>query len=95
MNNSVAIDIDYSRTACGTVDDPNIFFPDGGATHNYMVATAKALCEKCPVVAACLAHGLRHEPIGIWGGTTPSERQVMRKARNIRLEVLENPFFLK
>lgn len=26
MNNSVAIDIDYSRTACGTVDDPNIFF---------------------------------------------------------------------
>jgi WhiB family redox-sensing transcriptional regulator len=33
------------------------------------VEAAKALCQTCPVVEACLAGALeRHEPWGVWGG---------------------------
>ena len=43
--------------------------------------TAKAVCVRCPVRAQCLdyavALGIRH---GVWGGTTPEERDG-RKAR--------------
>jgi WhiB family transcriptional regulator, redox-sensing transcriptional regulator len=33
------------------------------------VEVAKALCEACPVISACLAGALaRREPWGVWGG---------------------------
>ncbi|MBC9820515.1 WhiB family transcriptional regulator [Terrabacter sp. MAHUQ-38] len=39
---------------------------------------AKLLCASCPVRARCLDHALEFEEFGVWGGTTPEERDVMR-----------------
>lgn len=38
------------------------------------------ICGGCPVREACLEWGLVHEPYGIWGGTTPFRRRLMRRA---------------
>src|SRR6516165_9150386 len=49
--------------ACST--DPDLFFAGSPGD----VTRAKALCQDCPVRAACLAEALdRGEPWGVWGG---------------------------
>jgi WhiB family transcriptional regulator, redox-sensing transcriptional regulator len=40
------------------------------------VARAKALCERCPVRASCLAAGLANDEEGVWGGLVEDERAV-------------------
>lgn len=47
---------------------------------------AKAICNACPIKATCLQGALkRREKHGIWGGTTPEERQRMiREQRLVR-----------
>jgi WhiB family redox-sensing transcriptional regulator len=36
---------------------------------------AKQICAHCDVLAECRAYALRvHEPLGIWGGMTATER---------------------
>jgi WhiB family transcriptional regulator, redox-sensing transcriptional regulator len=60
--------------------DPEWFFPlsESGAGAR-QVAAAKAVCARCPVAAQCLAWAvLTGEPAGIWGGTTPEERRLLR-----------------
>ena len=38
--------------------------------------TAKAICQTCPVIGICLASALANgDEFGVFGGTTPSERQ--------------------
>ncbi|MGW5055236.1 WhiB family transcriptional regulator [Actinokineospora sp. NPDC004072] len=50
---------------CRSSDNPDLWFADAPAE----LERAKALCEDCPVRAACLAAALaRHEPWGVWGG---------------------------
>jgi len=52
-----------SALACST--SPDLFFAESPLD----VARAKALCQDCPVRAACLADALnRGEPWGVWGG---------------------------
>ena len=38
-------------------------------------------CERCPFTTECREYGIAHEVWGMWGGTTPTERTKMRKAR--------------
>ncbi|MFZ4585298.1 MAG: WhiB family transcriptional regulator [Acidimicrobiia bacterium] len=39
---------------------------------------AKAICATCPVQAKCLDYALEiHEPHGVWGGRTESERRTL------------------
>jgi WhiB family redox-sensing transcriptional regulator len=46
---------------------PELFFAENPRD----LARAQALCERCPVRAACLAGALRRaEPCGVWGGET-------------------------
>jgi WhiB family redox-sensing transcriptional regulator len=41
---------------------------------------AKRICASCPVRANCLVSALRTgESAGIWGGTTPEERRILRR----------------
>ncbi|MBZ6085889.1 WhiB family transcriptional regulator [Streptomyces olivaceus] len=41
---------------------------------------AKALCQACPIRAACLDHAIRtSETDGIWGGLTPKERSAQQR----------------
>jgi WhiB family transcriptional regulator, redox-sensing transcriptional regulator len=69
-----------SASACLHAD-PNLFFPistTGRAIDQ--IARAKAVCAGCPVRGQCLEFAQTHDPIyGIWGGTTPEERQRARR----------------
>lgn len=42
------------------------------------VADTKLLCTACPVRKRCLDYALEHEEFGLWGGTTPKERDELR-----------------
>jgi WhiB family redox-sensing transcriptional regulator len=65
--------------ACAEVD-PELFFPEVGETTK--VAKAKAICAGCEIREACAAYAVRRgEAFGVWGGTTPTERQEMRRAQ--------------
>lgn len=51
--------------------DAELFFP---ATEDE-AASAKAICDTCPVRLACLAFAIeRNERFGVWGGLTEKER---------------------
>jgi WhiB family redox-sensing transcriptional regulator len=54
------------------------------------VRRAKALCKNCPMKDACLERGLKFEEHGIWGGTTPEERERIRTKRGITLVDVKN-----
>jgi WhiB family transcriptional regulator, redox-sensing transcriptional regulator len=73
------------RAACREPGiDPELFFPvseSGPAVGQ--IAAARAICARCPVAADCRAWALRTgEPTGIWGGTTPGERRLLRHAQH-------------
>lgn len=64
--------------ACRGKDSALFFHPDGerGAARASREASAKAVCEACPVIAQCREHALRvREPYGVWGGMTEDERE--------------------
>lgn len=43
-------------------------------------ARLQALCDSCPVRVPCLTWALRNNEVGIWGGTTESQRAAILKA---------------
>ena len=64
-------DLIYSAPrACG--EEPGLFFGPDAETpgeHAARVASARVLCEDCPVRLACLARALRtREEFGVWAG---------------------------
>jgi len=62
--------------------DPEVFFPIKGSAQS-QARRAKKICNKCPMINECLSYAVKHpELIGIWGATTPREREIIRsKAR--------------
>lgn len=76
------IDMGWADSAACKGEDPNLFHPDRGES----TAPAKAVCAECPVKADCLAHALKHEQLGIWGGTSERQRRRLRKAAGIKIE---------
>jgi WhiB family redox-sensing transcriptional regulator len=73
-------DAGWGRAACRSAD-PELFFPVSGTGPSVaQIAEAKAVCE---VRGECLAFALATRQLhGIWGGTSPEERTVLRnKAR--------------
>lgn len=82
--------MDATKTApsippCQT-SDPDAWFPEQSHTDPYANTQsyylAKKLCDQCPVKAQCLAYALANEEeFGMWGGTTPRQRQAMRDRR--------------
>src|SRR6478736_5262185 len=55
--------------------DPDLFFPERGAS----TKEAKAVCGGCEVKSECLEYALRHgEKFGIWGGMSERERRRFR-----------------
>ncbi|MBT8227443.1 MAG: WhiB family transcriptional regulator [Dactylosporangium sp.] len=69
---------DWQRLGlCRGHDSAQFFHPDGerGASRDRRETAAKAVCDRCPVRAACAAHALStREVYGVWGGFTESER---------------------
>lgn len=72
---------------CSPAVDPETFFPisESGVGAG-QVAAAKAICARCPAAGDCLAWAVREEAAGIWGGTTPEERRLLRRA--LQLDVV-------
>jgi WhiB family redox-sensing transcriptional regulator len=63
--------------ACVGANDPDVFFPSDN-DHEHL-DPARSVCQRCPVLGACLAEALsRTEIDGVWGGTTSAERRSMR-----------------
>ena len=65
---------DWHRDAACRGVDPNLFFPERGASAD----EARAICATCPVKEPCHEAG-RFEYYGVWGGTTRKERQLAEK----------------
>ncbi|PSL04256.1 WhiB family redox-sensing transcriptional regulator [Haloactinopolyspora alba] len=61
--------------------DPELFFPVGPAgPGTEQERRALEVCGRCPVRRACLDWALRvGEADGVWGGTTPDERRLIRR----------------
>jgi WhiB family transcriptional regulator, redox-sensing transcriptional regulator len=55
------------------------FFADVRAA----VAQAKSICGRCQVRGECLEYAVRHDEIGVWGGTTRRERRRLEGARRL------------
>src|SRR5690606_20958322 len=58
--------------------DPDLFFPERGAS----TREAKAVCQGCVVKDDCLEYALQNgEKIGSWGGMSERERRRSRRQR--------------
>jgi WhiB family redox-sensing transcriptional regulator len=55
--------------------DAELFFPQPHTVPH----DAKKACSLCPVRFPCLEYALTQNVEGVWGGTTPLERQKMKK----------------
>jgi hypothetical protein len=71
---------DGSQSCAGA--DPEAWFPEDSslARENRI---AKAICGTCTWIDPCLEYALYVRVDGIWGGTVQSERQAIRRRRNI------------
>ncbi len=62
--------------ACVT-RDPDALFVRGAAQQQ-----AKAVCQRCPVIAECLADALDNRTeFGVWGGMTERERRALLRRK--------------
>ena len=73
-----------SEARCRDLDSALFFSPDGerGPTRRRRERAAKAVCARCPVQEECAAFALaNHEPYGVWGGLTETEREALWRGR--------------
>jgi WhiB family redox-sensing transcriptional regulator len=68
--------------ACLTAD-PDLFFPiSTKGPAEQQIIRAKTICAGCGVRRECLEFALSHDLVyGIWGGTTPEDRQRARRRK--------------
>lgn len=72
---------DLTDAACARTD-PELFFPDGPGESRQAVA----VCQACPVVEACRTWALRElPPMGVWGGTTATERARLSAVDSVKV----------
>jgi len=78
------------RGACRGMDSAFFFHPEGerGPARAHREARAKEVCRRCPVLEQCRRHALSaHEPYGVWGGLSESERDEILRGRRRTLRV--------
>lgn len=80
LRQPIDIDPDWEDWARCKGADAALFFPERGRTGHEQVSAAGSFCRWCPVRLQCLATAtvVRHEPHGIWGGLTATERRAVR-----------------
>lgn len=60
------------------LQDPDFWFPEPGVN----AGPAKTFCRICPIIADCLSWALANPNLagdGVWGGTTRTERNALRR----------------
>ena len=56
--------------------DPDVFFPETADDMVGSIESLRAICNRCPEIAACLSFAVDNSiPHGVWGGMTPNERR--------------------
>jgi WhiB family redox-sensing transcriptional regulator len=77
---------DLSSGRCSEIGS-EFFFPDSeNERDTSMYSFGKKICASCEIKQTCLDWAVHHEGFGLWGGTTPRERMVIRRKLNIQLE---------
>jgi len=72
------LDIDWQEYSNCLGVDPDLFFPERGAS----TREAKDVCRACVVRTDCLEFALQNgEKFGIWGGMSERERRRIRRQR--------------
>jgi WhiB family transcriptional regulator, redox-sensing transcriptional regulator len=82
------------RGACRGMDSALFFHPENerGPARVEREVRAKQICGGCLVLDRCRAHALAvHEPYGVWGGLSESERDEIVRAQDRTLRVLTTP----
>ena len=76
----------YENPSCAEIGG-DIFFPEkeGQPFGNTEIAMAKRICLSCPHQMECANWGIKKEVHGIWGGLTQTDRQRVRREKNILL----------
>ena len=66
-------------------EEPELFFPIGNSGPALtQIEEAKAVCNRCPVIDACLSFALENGmTAGVWGGLTEDERRAFKR-RTVR-----------
>lgn len=61
------------------------FFPEAARSSTYMIE-ARKVCAACAVREQCFDYAMSSplEITGLWGGTTPRERQRLARQRRLR-----------
>lgn len=78
-----------AHAACAGTD-PDLFYPvrpggRGGGPARVAHEHAISICRRCPVAYQCLWYALDHgEEYGVWGATTPDDRQALQRIRKRR-----------
>lgn len=65
--------------------ETDAFYPLSYSRREYQVRMLDKVCKDCPFKRECLEYAVSHEPYGFWGGTTPPEREVIRKETKLGL----------
>ncbi len=79
--------IDWAPLGSCVQSDPDALFVRGAAQQD-----AKTICQRCPVIAECLADALDNRTeFGVWGGMTERERRAMLR-RHPRVTSWRNLF---
>jgi WhiB family transcriptional regulator, redox-sensing transcriptional regulator len=70
----------HSKARCQGLP-PDVFYPpdnEKGDRRRRREERAKKFCRGCPVLRVCREYAIdTREPYGVWGATTPRERQVI------------------
>jgi WhiB family redox-sensing transcriptional regulator len=80
------------RGSCRGMDSGYFFHPENerGPARANREAKAKEVCQRCPVMDECRRHALAaHEPYGVWGGLSESERDEILRGRDRTLRIPE------
>jgi hypothetical protein len=79
---------DFDEPLCIEVGTA-LFFPEGSSSSvNGANLQAKKVCRLCKHINECAEWAIFHEAYGVWGATTPLEREQIRKDRKIQRVVL-------
>jgi len=73
----------FEGASCHGIDTEMFFPMDGKGGYSAENLMAKRVCKTCICVQDCLTYALHYKVLGIWGGTTMEEREVLRKKLNI------------
>jgi hypothetical protein len=72
----------FKGASCAGLDT-DFFYPAQDKFEPGEAELLKRICVDCPVKKACLEWGLTMERYGVWGGTTPFDRFIIRKSLGI------------